>query len=141
MAALKFSFEHVALAAQDPAALKDWYLRVLGALVVCEMPQQPPAYLLDLGGVLIEIYPARNTSELTRDNGLAGWRHIALRVDSLEPARELLAARGLRFEDPVKPAGGGGRVLFFRDLEGNLLHLVERPLTGWSAKAGPLPSP
>jgi catechol 2,3-dioxygenase-like lactoylglutathione lyase family enzyme len=27
---------------------------------------------------------------------------------------------------PVKPAGGGGRVLFFPDPEGNLLHFVER---------------
>jgi predicted enzyme related to lactoylglutathione lyase len=31
------------------------------------------------------------------------------------------------FEDSIKPAGGGGRVLFFKDCEGNLLHLVERP--------------
>ena len=28
---------------------------------------------------------------------------------------------------PVKPAAGGGRILFFTDPEGNLLHLVERP--------------
>ena len=26
----------------------------------------------------------------------------------------------------IKPAGGGGRVLYFSDAEGNLLHLVER---------------
>jgi hypothetical protein len=31
------------------------------------------------------------------------------------------------FDDPIKPAGGGGRVLFLKDPEGNLLHLVERP--------------
>jgi len=30
------------------------------------------------------------------------------------------------FSEPIKPAGGGGRVLFFKDSEGNLLHLVER---------------
>jgi hypothetical protein len=27
----------------------------------------------------------------------------------------------------MRPAAGGGRVLFFADPEGNLLHLVERP--------------
>ena len=32
------------------------------------------------------------------------------------------------FIDPVKPAGGGGSILFFRDGEDNLLHLVERPV-------------
>jgi predicted enzyme related to lactoylglutathione lyase len=37
-----------------------------------------------------------------------------------------LERRGLEFTEEIKPAGGGGRVLFFQDLEGNLLHLVER---------------
>jgi glyoxylase I family protein len=60
------------------------------------------------------------------DNTLCGWRHVALRVDSLEAAKAQLEQRGLQFTDPVKPAGGGGRVLFFQDPEGNLLHLVER---------------
>ena len=68
---------------------------------------------------------------MTRDNKLAGWRHIALRVDSLEHARELLEDRGVEFAEPVKPAGGGGRVLFFSDPEGNLLHLVERLTVGF----------
>jgi hypothetical protein len=35
--------------------------------------------------------------------------------------------RGVAFTDPLKPAGGGGRVLFFKDAESNLLHLVEHP--------------
>jgi len=41
--------------------------------------------------------------------------------------RDELSRRGVKFEEPIKPAGGGGRVLFFKDGEGNLLHLVERP--------------
>jgi hypothetical protein len=32
----------------------------------------------------------------------------------------------LQFTEDIKPAGGGGSVLFFQDPEGNLLHLVER---------------
>jgi len=31
------------------------------------------------------------------------------------------------FTETVRPAAGGGQVLFFEDGEGNLLHLVERP--------------
>jgi len=38
-----------------------------------------------------------------------------------------LEARGVKFVETVKPAAGGGRVLFFKDHEGNLLHLVDRP--------------
>jgi predicted enzyme related to lactoylglutathione lyase len=48
-------------------------------------------------------------------------------VDSIESAKKELEQRGVRFSEDVKPAGGGGRVLFFQDCEGNLLHLVERP--------------
>ena len=38
-----------------------------------------------------------------------------------------MESRGVMFIEPVKPAAGGGRVLFFKDCEGNLLHLVDRP--------------
>jgi glyoxylase I family protein len=122
-----FTPEHLGLAARDSVALKDWYTRVLGAEVRFDNHAQPPAFLLHLGGMLLEIYPAHATRPETADNQLAGWRHLALRVDSIEAARDELTRRGVTFTEPIKPAGGGGRVLFFRDLEGNLLHLVERP--------------
>jgi glyoxylase I family protein len=123
---MKFTLEHIGLAARDPRTLKEWYERMLGAELIHEMRQEPPAYLLNVGGVLIEIYAAEFSSEETRKNRLAGWRHIALKVGSLDAARAELEARGLQFTETVKPAGGGGRVLFFSDLEGNLLHFTER---------------
>jgi catechol 2,3-dioxygenase-like lactoylglutathione lyase family enzyme len=123
---MKFSLEHIGLAARDPRALKEWYQRMLGAELVYEMRQTPPAYLLNLGGVLVEIYAAEFSSEETRKNRLAGWRHIALKVDSLDAAKAELEARGLQFTETAKPAGGGGRVLFFSDPEGNLVHFTER---------------
>jgi catechol 2,3-dioxygenase-like lactoylglutathione lyase family enzyme len=125
---VKFRAEHLGLAARDPARLKDWYVQVLHARVLFADGGQPPAYLLDLGqGWWLEIYTADQTRAETGDNKLGGWRHLALRVDSIEPARDELRLRGVTFEEPIKPAGGGGQVLFFRDLEGNLLHLVECP--------------
>lgn len=122
--------EHIGLPARDPEALKDWYVHVLDAWVVLTRLGPPPAYFLALpgGGPLLELYAAGRAIADTGDNTLAGWRHMALRVDSLEAARDALTARGVAFPEPVKPAGGGGWVLFFRDPEGNLLHLVERPL-------------
>ena len=126
-----FTLEHLGLAAQDPVVLKDWYEKILGAKVVFQMPQTPPAFLLSLGGVMLEIYSATSQSDLVRNNRLAGWRHIALKVSSLDSARDELTAKGVYFPEPIKPAGGGGRVLFFHDLEGNLLHLVERLPSGF----------
>ena len=87
----------------------------------------PPAFLLALPGqLMIEIYGGDSTLPQTSNNKLAGWRHLALRVDSLTAAKAELEQRGLKFTEEIKPAGGGGRVLFFQDAEGNLLHLVER---------------
>jgi len=87
----------------------------------------PPAFFLELpGGALIEIYEGDFAVKETGDNKLNGWRHLALRVASIASAKTELEGRGVSFTEMVKPAGGGGRVLFFADVEGNLLHLVER---------------
>jgi glyoxylase I family protein len=123
-----FTVEHLGLPARNPLALKDWYVRILDAKLLFDNGQQPPAFFLALpGGLLIEIYQAELSLKETTINSTAGWRHLALRVESIETARAALEQRGVKFTEPVKPAGGGGRVLFFRDSEDNLLHLVERP--------------
>ena len=124
---MNISVEHIAIPAGDPVALKSWYERVLGAKLVWENGQMPPAFLISLGQVWFEIYQADAPLAERANNQLAGFRHLALRVPSLEAAKAELAARGVKFTEEVRPAGGGGQVLFFADGEGNLLHLVERP--------------
>jgi glyoxylase I family protein len=119
--------EHIGLAATDATLLKQWYEKVLDAKPLVQLQSDPPAYLLELpGGLLVEIYSARRVVGEMSDNTVAGWRHLALKVASLDQARDLLAKRGVIFSEGEKPAGGGGRVLFFKDPEGNLFHLVER---------------
>jgi catechol 2,3-dioxygenase-like lactoylglutathione lyase family enzyme len=125
---LEYSVEHLGLAAQDTTALKNWYERVFGARVVFSNGETPPAYFLEFrGGARIEIYQGNYFVPQTGDNTLHGWRHLALRVESIGAAKAELETKGVRFTQEVKPAGGGGNVLFFQDPEGNLLHLIERP--------------
>jgi len=125
---MNFSLEHVAVPATDPVRLKDWYVQVLGARSLWDNGQNPPVCLIGLpGGGWLEIYAAESRLAECGNNKLAGWRHVALRVDSLEAARAELDRRGVKFEEESQPAAGGGKVLFFEDAEGNLLHLVERP--------------
>jgi glyoxylase I family protein len=125
---MKFSVEHLGLPSREPTALKNWYEKVLDAKLIYENGQTPPAYFLQLGGgLMLEIYEGDFSLKETADNALNGWRHLALRVDSIEKAKAELEKRGVKFSDPIKPAGGGGRVLFFKDSENNLLHFVERP--------------
>jgi len=126
---MNFSIEHVGLPAANPATLKDWYTRVLEARMIWDNGRQPPTFLLALaGGAWLEIYPANAAPSAGRgDNQKAGFRHLAMRVDLLDAAKAELEKRSVKFTEEIRPAGGGGRVLFFADGEGNLLHLVERP--------------
>ncbi len=127
---MNIAFEHLAIPSLDPAGLRDWYVRVLGAREIFNNGQTPPTLLIALpGGGWFEIYPATGEpSPADRGNNkLAGFRHVALRVDSIDAAKTELERRGVKFTEEIRPAAGGGRVLFFEDGEGNLLHFVERP--------------
>ena len=119
--------EHIAIPAANPVALKNWYERVLGAKALWDNGQNPPTCLISLANVWFEIYPADAPLPERGNNKLAGFRHLALRVPSLEAARLELENRGVKFMEEVRPAAGGGKILFFADGEGNLLHFVERP--------------
>ena len=124
---VNIAIEHLGLPAQNPGALIAWYESTLGAKRLWDNGQNPPSCLLSLGAAWLEIYPADASPAEAPNNKVAGFRHLALRVDSLEAACAELAGRGVKFNEEIRPAGGGGRVLFFADGEGNLLHLVERP--------------
>jgi glyoxylase I family protein len=124
---MNISVEHIAIVATNPVALKNWYERVLGAREVFNNGQNPPTCLISLGNVWFEIYAAEKPLIERGNNKLAGFRHLALRVDSLDAAKSELEKRGVKFTEEIRPAAGGGRVLFFEDCEGNLLHFVERP--------------
>lgn len=124
---MNISLEHIAIPAADPVALKNWYERVLGARTVFDNGQTPPTYLIALSNGWLEIYKADALLPERGNNKLAGFRHLALRVDSIAAAKIELENRGVKFTEEIRPAAGGGNVLFFKDGDGNLLHLVERP--------------
>ena len=114
--------EHAAIAAKDVERLANFYVRTLGFEV--NYRGKTAIFVKATDGSMIEIVPADGdpTAATPKTPGL---RHLALRVTDFEAECERLTAAGITFLDPplIK---GGNKVVFFRDPEGNILHLIER---------------
>nr|MDD6335345.1 VOC family protein [bacterium] len=120
--------EHVGLCAQNTAKLRDWYIKVFRWEVVYDNRKSPATYFLLLpGGGLVEIYPAQAEGNAPDcDNFYAGWRHLALISDDvMADAERIIANGGKQVTEPKINEKGVG-TFFFRDPEGNILHLIQR---------------
>jgi glyoxylase I family protein len=114
--------EHFAIASPNPKRLAEWYVSALDFEITYEYAGN---YFIEAqNGALIEIIPAEGErSESTARS--PGMRHIAISVHDFDGARDLLASRGVRF-DAEPYSNQGNRLQFFKDPDGNLLHLIER---------------
>lgn len=115
--------EHTAIACSDPKMLSSWYLKYLGFSLVLDTGKT--IYIQSANGVVLEFVFADThpPTPLIRD---AGLRHLAFTADDLNSTRDELQTAGVEFvEEQILP---GMRLLFFRDPEGNFLHLVQREM-------------
>ena len=114
--------EHAAIAAANVERLAAFYVRVLGFEI--NYRGKTAIFVKASNGSMIEIIPAEGQqSELSPK--AAGLRHLALNVIDFDSECRRLEAAGVTFLEPplIK---GGNKVVFFRDPEGNILHLIER---------------
>ncbi len=114
--------EHFAIASPNPKRLAEWYAATLDFEISYEYAGN---YFVEArDGALIEIIPAEGERA---ESGVRspGMRHIAIAVEDFEGAQRQLASQGVKFEG--KPfENQGNRLLFFKDPDGNLLHLIRR---------------
>jgi catechol 2,3-dioxygenase-like lactoylglutathione lyase family enzyme len=119
--------EHVAIASLDPDRLARWYIENLNFTL--RLDTGKTIYIESPNGVVLEFVfaDARPAPPLLRD---AGLRHIAFTVDDFETTYNGLKSAGVGFIEPSVFLPGMD-LYFFRDPEGNFLHLVRRdmPLT------------
>jgi glyoxylase I family protein len=120
--------EHFAVYAEDPTALKDFYVGALGLRVIVENAGPPPAYFLaDENGMAIEVLarPAGETNANQR------WIcHFAFWVDDFRASRNKLESLGIVFEDETLVENDELKTGFFKDPAGNRCQIVwrRRPL-------------
>ncbi len=114
--------EHFAIASPNPQRLAEYYCAYLEFEITYAYSGNYFVQAKD--GGLIEIIPAEGERPQTAMR-TPGMRHIAISVDDFDAAYRQLQEQGVKFEG--KPyTNEGNRLVFFKDPDGNLIHLIKR---------------
>lgn len=127
--ALIKGIEHIGIVAKDPATLRRWYVDNLNCTLISRDDGHGTAFIIAPDGrTILEFTQAlhdRGIPELTAP----GLRHMAISVDiaDVDRASRLLKAEQVEVLEDYKQLPNGQHVFYFRDPEGNILHLIARP--------------
>jgi glyoxylase I family protein len=117
--------EHVGLCARDPRGLAEWYVSILAFRIVRALEERRTYFIRAPGVGMLEIYPAQHPTDPV-DNVHRGLRHIALSASGIDAEVSRLRSAGVTVPPETFVKGPDMAIAFFRDPEGNLIHLVER---------------
>ena len=114
--------EHFAIASPDPKRLAEWYVKTLAFRINYEYGGN--FFVKAPNGGIIEIIPAQGQPG-PNEMKTPGLRHIAIAVDNFESSYNELKGKDVKFTgEPYENAGN--RLVFFEDVDGNFVHLIER---------------
>lgn len=116
--------EHTAIASADPERLARWYVDHLGFTINYKSSNSRTHFVKAPDGSMIEIIESKGEASLP---GLkdAGIRHMAMLVSDFPAECDRLRASGVEFLGEPQTVSGNSTV-FFRDCDGNILHLLHR---------------
>lgn len=119
--------EHVAIFAKDTKKLCDWYVDMFDLKVVYDNGKGTYFAAFESGD-MIEFCLCSEDAALTGDK-TQGIRHLALSVtdDGFDKVVDKLKAAGVEVVTEVSVSAKGIKTFFFRDIEGNISHLIYRP--------------
>ena len=127
------ALDHPAISCNDPRKLAAWYCKHLGMKILADNGQDPASLLLGYdenlrAGATLELMPVKNPGPppIEVPRFCQGLRHFAVRVSDFEKAYAQLKALGVEFLFEPGTAIGGGRIVSFRDIEGNEVQIVQR---------------
>lgn len=118
--------EHTALSSLDPDSLVDWYVKILEFAVEDHNAPARNYMIRSKDGSRLEVILATRGMPVPeiRDSGL---RHMAVITDDFDTDFERIKDAGAPLLTGVE-IRSGNRVVFFRDPDGNVLHLIQRPI-------------
>jgi len=117
--------EHIALCAENAPSLIAWYQKLFHLELIKESAAGP-FFLKFSNGLLIEFVQAVGDIPPVPQDREKGFRHIALTVSSMENMVASLKHEGVAVVEDFKTVPNGTKLFLFRDIEGNLVQLVER---------------
>jgi glyoxylase I family protein len=114
--------EHFAIASPNPKLLADWYVQTLEFRHSYEY--QGNFFIRAQNDFMIEIIPSDGPA-IESQMRTPGIRHIAISVDDFDRARSDLQSKSVEFVG-APYENQGNRLVFFKDRDGNLVHLIQR---------------
>ena len=119
---------HIAIIASDYAKAKAFYMDKLGFQLIREAyrPEQDDYLrMLQLGDTTLELFIRPSNPPRVTNPEAMGLRHLAFRVENIEPVIAWLNGMGIESEPIREDKINGGRFTFFHDPDGLPLELHE----------------
>ncbi|MDQ6706431.1 MAG: VOC family protein [Acidobacteriota bacterium] len=118
--------EHTAIASPNPEKLAQWYVNHLGFNI--NYTYDGNYFVKAANGSMLEIIPSEGAraDQKMKDPGI---RHLAIAVEDFDAAHAELKRKQVKFLTEATN-NQGNRLVFFSDLDGNIVHLIarEKPL-------------
>lgn len=118
--------EHIGIYAKDSKGLADWYIEMFGCTIAYENAAKGTYFVAFPDKSMIEICKCEKASCRKPELNQAGIRHIALTVDDFEGMVEKLKSAKTEILVDETTSSSGVKTIFFRDIAGNILHLISR---------------
>jgi glyoxylase I family protein len=113
--------EHTAIASPDPEALGQWYEAKLDFPIIHRVAGN--VFVRAADNSMLELIPSEGDRPKTGIK-TPGIRHLAVTVADYDAGLKELKSRGVEIFDEITI--GQNRLAFFRDCDGNILHLIYR---------------
>lgn len=123
---MKIGIEHIGIFSNNTDALKDWYIKMFDWKVVYDNGKG--TYFLKADdGSMIE-FVKTDIDGGKHDMKATGIRHIAISVDNFDELVKKLNDYGVTVLTEAAVNAKGIGTMFFEDPDGNVLHLINRPM-------------
>ena len=119
---------HIAVISSDWEKAREFYMDKLGFELIREVyrPEQNDYLrMIRKGDTVLELFVKPENPERVTNPEAKGLRHLAFRVEDIEPAVNWLNSMGIATEPIREDKVNGGRFTFFKDPDGLPLELHE----------------